>query len=98
MTVRVDDSRVAAVEDIMRRHGRVDLASRQKTYHDGGWTKFDEYGPPYTPGEIAQGRALHVECPRIWQRELAKTVVLTDDPVAAGIVRHHVSGGRNEAG
>ena len=55
VTARVDGSRVTAAEDIMSRHGRIDMAAREKTYRDGGWNGFDEHAPPYTPAERLGG-------------------------------------------
>jgi hypothetical protein len=57
VTARVDESRVASVEAIMERHGRVDHIDRARKYRDAGWTSFDRYGPPYTSLEIARDRA-----------------------------------------
>ena len=65
VTARVDDSRIASVEAIMERHGRVDHLARARTYRDSGWTSFDQYGPPYTPAEIARDRAGQVARPTI---------------------------------
>jgi hypothetical protein len=59
VTVRVDDGFVATVEDIMRRHGRIDLATREKAYRDAGWTEFDEKSIPFTPADVARERALY---------------------------------------
>ena len=59
VTARVDESRVAVVEDIMRRHGRVDHVAREKAYRDSGWRSFDEQGAPYSRDQIVQGRTLY---------------------------------------
>lgn len=65
VTARVDDSRVAATEAIMQRHGRVDSAARERLYRDEGWTAFDETAAPYTPDEIARDRARYGNRPSI---------------------------------
>ena len=57
VTVRVDESRIAAIGAIMASHGRVDHVVREGMYRDSGWTSFDQYGAPYTPVEIARERA-----------------------------------------
>jgi hypothetical protein len=56
VTARVDASRVAMMEAIMQRHGRLDRAARERLYRDEGWTAFDESAPPYTAEEIARDR------------------------------------------
>jgi uncharacterized membrane protein len=43
VTARVDDSRVAAVEAIMRRHNPMDADKLGAEYRASGWTRFDEH-------------------------------------------------------
>ena len=38
VTARVDEAFVTVTEDIMRRHGRVDVGTRERAYRDSGWT------------------------------------------------------------
>jgi hypothetical protein len=52
VTARVDEHRVGAVEQIMRRHRSVDPDTRGRTYRDAGWNAFDENAPPYTASEL----------------------------------------------
>jgi hypothetical protein len=49
VTVRCDEAKIGAVEDIMRRHRPVDPAERRRAYREGGWTAFDETAPPVEP-------------------------------------------------
>jgi len=56
VTARVEEHRVAAVEQIMRRHRSVDPDIRGREYRDGGWTAFDEASPPYTASELERER------------------------------------------
>jgi hypothetical protein len=65
VTARVDDIRVLAVESIMKRHGRIDRATREKTYRDGGWTSFDEHAAPLAPGDIVRDRATQAPRPTV---------------------------------
>jgi hypothetical protein len=65
VTARVDDGLVATAEDIMRRHGRIDPATREKAYRDSGWREFDEKSVPYTPADVARERALYPSHPAI---------------------------------
>jgi uncharacterized protein YcfJ len=61
VTARVDEGRVAAVEQIMRRSRWVDPDKRAKLYRDGGWTSFDERAAPYSSEELARQRNLQRE-------------------------------------
>jgi hypothetical protein len=56
VTARVDEPRVAAVEQIMRRHRSVDPDTRGRVYRDAGWNAFDEASPPYTAAELERER------------------------------------------
>jgi hypothetical protein len=56
VTARVDEHRVAEVEQIMRRNGAVDPDSRGRTYRDAGWKGFDDTASPYTASELEQER------------------------------------------
>ncbi|HTI80768.1 MAG TPA: hypothetical protein VL614_10010 [Acetobacteraceae bacterium] len=62
---RVDEGLVATTEAIMRRHGRIDPALREKAYRDGGWTEFDEGSAPYTPADVARERTLYSTRPTV---------------------------------
>jgi hypothetical protein len=56
VTARVDEHRVALVEQIMRRHRSVDPDTRARTYRDAGWSAFDENATPYTAAELTRER------------------------------------------
>lgn len=62
---RVDEGLIATTEAIMRRHGRIDPATREKAYRDAGWTEFDEGSAPYTPADVARERALYSTHPSV---------------------------------
>jgi len=59
VTARVDETQVATAELIMKRHGRIDRATRELAYRDSGWRGFDEKSLPYTPAEIQRERLLY---------------------------------------
>ena len=65
----------------MQRHGRIDPATREKAYRDGGWSEFDEKSVPYTPADVARERALIRRAPRS-DRECR-----TDAPRSADVLR-----------
>jgi hypothetical protein len=65
VTARVDEELRTTVAAIMRRHGRIDPAMREKAYRDGGWTEFDEGAAPYTPADVARERALYSTPPSV---------------------------------
>jgi hypothetical protein len=58
VSVRVPESREAAVEQIMVRHNYVDWQARRREYADAGWSGFDESGylPPGAPPPRDQRR------------------------------------------
>jgi hypothetical protein len=56
VTARVDEHRVAAVEEIMGRRRSVDPDTRGRVYRDGGWRAFDEGATPYTAAELERER------------------------------------------
>ena len=56
VTARVDEHRVAVVEQIMRRHRSVDPDTRGRTYRDAGWKGFDDTASPYTASELERER------------------------------------------
>jgi hypothetical protein len=62
---RVDEGLVTTAEAIMRRHGRIDPALREKAYRDGGWSEFDEESTPFTPADVARERARYSTRPSI---------------------------------
>jgi hypothetical protein len=61
VTARVDEGRVAVVEQILRRNRWVDPDKRAKLYRDEGWTSFDERAKPYSEEELARRRNLYRE-------------------------------------
>lgn len=50
VTVRIDDSQGAMVEQVLARHSTVDISTRADEYRRGGWSRFDESAPAYTAG------------------------------------------------
>ena len=56
VTARVEEPRVAVVEEIMRRHRSVDPDTRGRAYHDTGWRAFDDSAAPYTAAELERER------------------------------------------
>lgn len=58
VTARVEEDRVLAVEQIMRRHRSVDPNTRGEAYRAAGWNAFDEKAIPYTPSELQRERTL----------------------------------------
>jgi hypothetical protein len=65
VTARVDDELVTVAEDIMQRHGRVDVSERERLYRQSGWSGFDEASTPFTPADVARDRALYTTRPKI---------------------------------
>ena len=59
VTARVAEGLVATAEAIMRRHGRIDPAARERAYRDTGWTEFDAASAPFTPAEVARERTIY---------------------------------------
>jgi hypothetical protein len=59
VTARVEEGLVATAEAIMRRHGRIDPAAREKAYRDSGWREFDATSAPFTPAEVAGERMIY---------------------------------------
>jgi hypothetical protein len=59
VTARVDASRAAVVDGIMRQHHPVDLNARGMAYRGGGWTEFDEKAPALAVAELERERALY---------------------------------------
>ena len=59
VTARVEAGLVATAEAIMQRHGRIDLAAREKAYRNAGWREFDATSAPFTPAEVARERMLY---------------------------------------
>ena len=56
VTARVEENRVAVVEEIMRRHRSVDPDTRGRAYRDTGWRAFDDSAAPYTAAELERER------------------------------------------
>lgn len=65
VTARVDEPLVATAESIMRRHGRIDPAMREKAYRDDGWSEFDEKSAPFTAADVARERSRYSTRPSI---------------------------------
>ena len=65
VTARVDDELVTVAEDIMRRHGRVDVSERERMYRQSGWSAFDEASTPFTAEDVARERARYTTRPGI---------------------------------
>jgi hypothetical protein len=47
----------ARAEDIMLRHGSIDIEERVTRWREAGWTRFDERAEPFTREQIEQERA-----------------------------------------
>jgi hypothetical protein len=56
VTARVDESRVAQAESILRSNRPVDPATRRSAYEQQGWTGFDPTLDPYSRDQIAGER------------------------------------------
>ncbi|MBB4273251.1 general stress protein [Rhizobium mongolense] len=56
VTARVDESRAAEAEAILRRSNWVDPTERRRAYMEEGWTRFDDSLDPYSPEQIEQER------------------------------------------
>lgn len=57
VTARVDETRYAEAEGILKGGRWVDLASRRRSYEQEGWTRFDPSSDPYNADQIAAERA-----------------------------------------
>lgn len=57
VSVRTDDARISAAEEIMRRMGPVDIAERGTAYRGEGWTSYDPASPAYNQDEIDAERS-----------------------------------------
>jgi hypothetical protein len=64
VTARVDETRAAIVDGIMRQHHPVDADARGMVYRRGGWKEFDEKAAVIGAEELERERALY-------RRELA---------------------------
>lgn len=47
VSVRAEEERVLEAQNILNRHGPVDLFERRRTYTESGWQRFDEAAGPY---------------------------------------------------
>jgi len=56
VSVRADDGEVSKVNEILDRHGTVELSSRHEAYRDAGWAAFDPAAEPLDPEEIRRER------------------------------------------
>ena len=60
VTVRVDQSKAAAVESVLDRKGVVDLAARRSEYETEGWSGYDPAAAPYTADQVTTERKRRV--------------------------------------
>jgi hypothetical protein len=58
VTAHVDESRAAAAEQILRKHGHIDPDNRGQLYREHGWKAFDERAQPLTAAELDRERTL----------------------------------------
>lgn len=58
VTVRAEETLVATVETILRRHHYVDPVIRRGVYQQDGWSRFDDAAPAYTAEEVAREQRL----------------------------------------
>ncbi|MBE7211087.1 MAG: hypothetical protein INR65_08710 [Gluconacetobacter diazotrophicus] len=56
VTVRVEDARAAAVEQVLDTHRGVDTAARRGEYEAGGWSRHDEAAGPYVAADTDRTR------------------------------------------
>ncbi|UVC12376.1 hypothetical protein IHQ71_30690 (plasmid) [Rhizobium sp. TH2] len=56
VTARVDDSRYAEVDGILKGESWVDPVARRRSYEQEGWTGFDPTRDPYNADEITKER------------------------------------------
>jgi hypothetical protein len=56
VTVRVDETRQAEAEAILKGSNWVDPAVRRRTYEEGGWMGFDPALDPYSADQVAEER------------------------------------------
>ena len=59
VTVRVDDSRAAQADGIMRNRNAVDISVRRRAYVEQGWTEFDSASPPFSLDDVDRERESH---------------------------------------
>ena len=59
VTARVDETRAAVVDGIMRQHHPVDVDARGLAYRRGGWKEFDALATAYGAEELERERALY---------------------------------------
>ena len=56
VTAKVDESRAAEAEAILKRSNWVDVPARRTAYEGQGWTSFDDTSKPYSQAEIDGAR------------------------------------------
>jgi hypothetical protein len=56
VTARVDETRQAEAEAILKGSNWVDPALRRRTYEEGGWKGFDPAHDPYSADQVAEER------------------------------------------
>lgn len=57
VAARVPDGQAPLAREVLQRYRWVDPDARAAAYREGGWTRFDENAPVYTPEQIAEERA-----------------------------------------
>lgn len=58
VTVRVEEALAPTAEAILQKYREVDPRSRGQAYRAGGWNRFDENAPAYTPEQYEEERRL----------------------------------------
>ncbi|TMC57730.1 MAG: hypothetical protein E6J26_05930 [Chloroflexi bacterium] len=58
VTVGADDQLTPRVEDLLRRHGAIDIKQRAAIWRQSGWKGFDPEAKPYTADELSREREL----------------------------------------
>ena len=61
VTAKVDESRAAEAEAILKRSNWVDVPARRTAYEGQGWTSFDDTSKPYSQAEIDADRARYTD-------------------------------------
>lgn len=56
VSARVDEDRVAEARAILNDAAPVDWQARERSYREGGWSRFDPDAPAYTSDEVARER------------------------------------------
>lgn len=56
LTVRVDDDSIDRAVEILERNGAIDVAEQVARWRRGGWSGFDQGGPPYQASDLERER------------------------------------------